>query len=106
MDTLDLVGTNDGVLEGSAVLKDEDGILVTTLGLTSALDTTAVGLQATIESAGDGLSGAILDSALGGRDREVRTANKIVAESVIGGSSQGGSRQEREEDKLGEHFVL
>jgi hypothetical protein len=31
MDTLDLVGSNDGVLQDGAVLEDEDGIGVTAL---------------------------------------------------------------------------
>lgn len=107
VDTLDLVGANDGVLQGGAVLKDENGIAVTTLGLTSALDTTAVGLQTTVEGAGDGLGRAVLDGALGGGDGEARTANKLLRGSVeVGRGGEGGSRQEGKEDKLGEHFEL
>jgi hypothetical protein len=53
VDALDLVSANDQVLKSGAVLELEDGVAVTALGLSSALDTTAVGLHATIEGARD-----------------------------------------------------
>jgi hypothetical protein len=31
VDALDLIGTNDGVFQGSTVLEDEDSIIITTL---------------------------------------------------------------------------
>lgn len=48
VDALDLVGTNDNVLEGGAVLELEDGVLVAAFGLAGALDATTVGLHATL----------------------------------------------------------
>jgi len=70
VDALNLVGTNDDVLEGGTVLELEDGVLVTALSLASALDTTAVGLHAAIEGAGDDLGLLVGDRALGGGDVE------------------------------------
>lgn len=49
MDALDLVGTDDHVLEGGAVLELEDSVLVTALSLAGALDATTVGLHATLK---------------------------------------------------------
>jgi hypothetical protein len=60
--------SDDGVLEGTAVLDEEDSVSVATLGLTSAGNTTAVGLQATVESTLDNHRGLVGDRALGGRD--------------------------------------
>ena len=74
VDTLDLVGTDDDVLEGGTVLELEDGVLVATFGLASALDTTAVGLEATVEGALDGLGGLVGDGALGSGDVEAEAA--------------------------------
>jgi hypothetical protein len=70
VDTLVLVFTNDGVLEGSTVGKEEDSVGVTTFGLTTALDTTAVGLVATVEGARDGLGSLVGDGALAGGNGE------------------------------------
>ncbi|GJC81412.1 hypothetical protein ColLi_04251 [Colletotrichum liriopes] len=96
VDTLDLVGTNDGVLEGSAVVEDEDGVLVAALSLTSALDATAVGLQATIEGAGDSLGSLVGDGALGGGDGERGTlldgAEVVGAGLSAGGGESSGGR--------------
>jgi hypothetical protein len=70
VDALDLVSANDQVLKSGAVLELEDGVVVTALGLSSALDTTAVGLHATIEGARDDLGLLVGDGALGSRRRE------------------------------------
>lgn len=70
VDTLDLVLADDGILERSTVLEEENGIGVTSLFLTGAADTTAIGLHATIESARDALSLLVGDATLGGRNRE------------------------------------
>lgn len=68
MDTLDLVLADDGVLQRGTVFEDEDGVRVTALCLARARDATAVGLEATVEGAGDGLGGAVGDAALGRGD--------------------------------------
>lgn len=70
VNTLNLIGANDDVLEGGSVLKDEDGILVAALLLTSALHTTAVGLHATVKGSLDGLRGLVGDGTLRGGDGE------------------------------------
>ena len=87
MDTLDLVLSNDGVLESTTVLDDEDSVLVATLSLTSAADTTAIGLHATIEGTTDSLSSLKGNGSLGGWDGERGALGK--GESIGGG---GGSR--------------
>jgi len=53
VDALDLVFADDDVLEGGSVLQEKDGIRVATLGLTSARDTTAIGLISAVKGAGD-----------------------------------------------------
>lgn len=89
MDTLDLVLANDDVLESTTVLDHEDSVLVTTLDLTSAADTTAVGLHASIKSTADLLRGLESDGTLGGRDREGSTLAK--SKDIVGsGSRRGG----------------
>jgi hypothetical protein len=45
---LELVGTNDGVLQGTALLDQEDGVVLTALALSAAGDATAEGLVATV----------------------------------------------------------
>jgi hypothetical protein len=70
VDTLDLVLANDGVLEGTSVLDEEDSVLVTALGLARAASTTAVGLHATIESSANLLGRLVGNRALGGGDWE------------------------------------
>jgi len=47
--------SNDGVLQRSTILKDEDGVGIASLGLSAARDTTAVRLEATIKGTGDAL---------------------------------------------------
>lgn len=99
VDTFDLVGTDDDVLEGGTVLKLEDGVLVTALGLASALDTTAVGLEATVEGALDDLGSLVGDGTLGGGDGEAEAALNDLrsrgsrgadGESAEKGGSDGG----------------
>lgn len=107
VDTLDLVGTDDGVLEGSAVLEEEDGVLVATLSLASALDATAVGLHATIEGALDGLSGLIGDGALGGGDGEggaLLDGTEVVGGGLGAGGGDDGRGREGSEDSGELHF--
>jgi len=70
VDALDLVLSDDSVLESSAVLDEEDSVLVTALDLASAASTTAVGLHATIKGSADLLGSLVGDGALGGGDRE------------------------------------
>lgn len=55
MNALNLVFADDHVLECSTVGERENGVLVTALSLSSAADTTAIGLQATIEGASNHL---------------------------------------------------
>jgi len=87
VDTLDLVLANDGVLEGTAVLDNENGVGVTALSLACARHTTAVGLHATIESSAD-LGGCLEGNrALGCRDGESGALGK--GEDLVG---SGGSR--------------
>lgn len=83
MDTLDLVLADDGVLEGGAVLKDEDGVGVSALLLAAALDAAAVGLVATVKGAGDGLGRLVGDAALGGGDGQGGALLEL--EEVVGG---------------------
>lgn len=107
VNTLDLVGADDDVLEGSTVLKDEDGILVTTLLLASALHTSAVGLHATVEGALDDLGGLVGDGALGGGDGEggaLLKGTHGVGGDVALGSGNGGGGKEPGNDHRELHF--
>jgi hypothetical protein len=97
VNTLVLIFTNDGVLEGSAVSEKEDSVGVAALGLTTALDATTVGLVATVEGAGDGLGGLVGDGALAGRDGEggrgtsaERTHTLSSGEGEEAGEDDGG----------------
>lgn len=100
VDTLDLVGTDDQVLEGGAVLELEDGVLVTTLSLASALDTTAVGLHATIEGARDDLGLLVGDGALGGGDCEAVSAlNELGSRGGRGANGEGAEKGGGDEGK-------
>lgn len=74
MDTLDLISTDDDVLKSSAVLELEDGVLVATFRLASALDTTAIGLHSAVKRAADDLGLGILDISLAGRNVEAEGA--------------------------------
>ena len=56
VNTLDLVSSNDGILESTSLLDDEDGIILSALDLAGAFNTAAVGLHASIK----GLAGSNL----------------------------------------------
>lgn len=102
VDTLDLVSTDDGVLEGGAVLEDEDGVAVAALDLASALDATAVGLHATVESTGDVLDLLVGDGALGGGDGErsalLEGAHGVGGDIALGSGESGGGEKAGEDD--------
>ena len=87
VDTLDLVGANDGVLQGTALLDDEDGVVLAPLVLAGAGNATAVGLVTTVVGlAGGDLVGLVKgDAALGLGDGEL---------------GQGAGGQQREEKAL------
>lgn len=93
MNTLDLVLANDSVLKSGTVRKLEDSISVTAFRLTSALDTTTVGLHATIENTGDLLGLLVGDRALGGGDREGSTLLEL--EELGGGGALNGRSSNR-----------
>lgn len=57
VNTLDLVGADNRVLERSSLREDENGVSIGTLYLTSARNATPVGLQTTIKDTGNLLSG-------------------------------------------------
>jgi hypothetical protein len=78
--------SDDGVLQGTAVLNQEDGVGVTTLGLASAGNTTAVRLHATVKGALDNLSLLVRDGTLGGGDRD--RGALVEAEAGGGGRSR------------------
>lgn len=102
VDTLDLIGTNDSVLESGAVLEDEDSITVTALNLTSALDTSAVSLHATVESTGDVLDLLVGNAALGGGDGKggtlLESAHGVGGNSALGSGDGGGGEKAGEDD--------
>jgi hypothetical protein len=87
VNTLDLVLSDNGILESATVLDSENSILVSTLNLACAWNTTAVGLHATIEDTGDRLRCLKSDRALGGRDGK---GSASVQAGESGGST--GSR--------------
>lgn len=90
MNTFDLIGTDDGILEGRTVLEDENCVRVASFVLSSAADTAAVGLQATVETARDLFSSIIGDGALGRRDGEVGALVEQALSSSRGSESQDG----------------
>ena len=98
MDTLDLVLTNDNVGESGAVSQREDGVGVTAFSLTSAADTTAVGLEATVEGATDLLGLGEGLSTLGGGDGESVALVKAeeVVWSLVGRGSRGGGGESQD----------
>lgn len=102
VDTLNLVLANDDVLKSGTVSQREDGVRVTALSLTSAADTTAVGLEATVERAGNLLGLGESLSAGGGGDGE--SGALVEAEEVVGGlvgrdgSGGGGESQDGSSD--------
>ena len=96
---------DNGVLEGTAVLDDEDGVRVATLSLASAADTTAVGLHATIEGARDGLSLLVGDRALGAGDRDGGAL--LHGEGISrGGDGRAGGDRGREGSNSGDDSEL
>lgn len=102
VNTLDLISANDDVLEGSAVLEDEDGVSVRALDLASALDTAAVGLHAAVEGAGDGLGALVGDGALGGGNGEggasLEGAHGVGGDVALGRGHGGGGEEASEDD--------
>jgi|SRR5690242_3020862 len=102
VDTLNLVLANDDVLERSTVSKVEDGVGVTTLSLTGAANTTAVGLEATVKGAGNLLGLGEGLSALAGGDRDAGALGQAgkAAGSLVGraGGSHGGESQDGSSD--------
>lgn len=83
MDTLNLVLANDDIGESSTIGQREDSVGVAALSLTSAADTTAVGLEATVEAARDLLGFREGFGACGGRDSKSGTL--VKAKEVLGG---------------------
>lgn len=102
VNTLDLVSANDGVLEGSTVLEDEDSVGVATLLLASALDATAVGLHATVKDTGDVLDTLVGDGSLGGGDGErsalLKGAHGVGGDIALGSGDSGGGEKAGEDD--------
>ena len=99
---------NDGVLKGTAVLDDEDGVSVATLSLTSAGNTTAVGLKTTVEGAGDGLGLLVGDRALGLGDGDSSTLlhSESLSRSGSGRAGGNGGHEGGDSSNNGElHFV-
>jgi hypothetical protein len=87
MYAFDLVFADDGVLKGSAVLDEKDSIRVATFSLTSAADTAAVGLHATVEYTRYLLRFLIGDGALGSGNG--KGSALVEVEEIVG---SGGSR--------------
>lgn len=94
-----MVGADNGVLEGGAVLEDEDGVLLAAFLLAGALDATAVGLQTAVEGAADGLGGGVGHAALGGGDGEGGALLESLVRGGIMGGGKGRGEEEREEKK-------
>jgi hypothetical protein len=109
VDTLDLVLADNSILEGSTVLDGENSILVSTLDLACARNTTAVGLHATIENAGDRLRRLEGNRALGGRNGKGSALVQAEVSGSAGGRSSSNGCDERGEGGNGSdgelHFV-
>lgn len=102
MDTLNLVLANNGVLEGTAGLDNEDSISTATLSLASARFATAIGLQATIEGAADSLGSLQGNRALGSRDGKASALVKAEELSGSGGSRASGDSGHKGSDRGGD----
>jgi len=102
--TFNLILANDGVGESSAVGEDEDSIRITSLSLSSAADTTSVGLHSTVECPRDRFGGLVGHAALGGRDREAGAL--LHGEDIVGGRSWGGDRGSGKSQDGGDDGVL
>jgi hypothetical protein len=99
--------SDDGVLEGTAVLDDEDGVRVATLSLTSAGNTTAVGLKTTVESARDSLGLLVGDRALGlgNGDGGTLAHGESLSRGGSGGAGSNGGHEGSDSGDDGElHF--
>lgn len=100
VDTLSLVLADDGVLQGGAVGEDEDGGVLTSFGLAGAVDVAAaVGLEASVEGAGDLLRGVVVNNTSGGWDVEVEGTTEDPA------SRRGGGRGGEKGESLETHGV-
>lgn len=97
MNTFILIFANDGVLEGGAVGKDEDGVSIAALSLAAALDAAAVSLVAAVEGARDGLGGLVGYGALAGGDGEGGGGAGAKGTEALG----GGHGEEAGEDDGG-----
>lgn len=96
VDTLDLVGTDDGVLQSTALEDREDGVAVITLGLAGTLDTTAEGLHASVVDLTLADLVGLLEG-LGSLGLGQREGVALVE------STEGRGGQEREENSLLNH---
>lgn len=108
MDTLDLVRADDDVLEGTAVLDDEDGVRVAALFLTRARDSTAVGLHATVKGLAVDLVDLVEgDAALRVGDREGVALRELAGGGLgVGAGAMRGQHAGRQGEKqavLDEH---
>lgn len=102
VNTLNLVFSNDHVLQRSSVCNAEDCIGVTALSLASAAYTTAVGLEITVEGAGDHLRRREGHSAVsGGNGNGGAIGDTGAAERRLGGRAgvgHGGESQDGSSD--------
>lgn len=94
--TLDLVRANDGVLESTTLLDDEDGVAFATLALAGTFNTTTVRLHASVEDIGDFLGLVKGLAALGVRKGEGVALGQVTVGASMD-SSEGAGGKEREE---------
>jgi hypothetical protein len=105
VNTLNLVGTNDNVLQGTAVLDDENCIRVAALVLACAGDATAIGLHSTVKCLAGDLVGLVEgDTALGLGERERVPLGHLVGvgAGAVRGQRAGGEGED--EAVFDEHF--
>ena len=107
VDTLNLVGADDGVLQGATILDDEDGVRVASLLLASAVNTTAKGLVLAVVGTID-LVGLVKGDRAGrvgngevGTTEELLCASAGLARSGTGGD--GARDGEEGKEGLDEH---
>lgn len=101
--SLDLVRADDGVLESTALLDDEDGVALATLVLAGTFNTTAVCLHATVEDIGDFLGLVEGLAALGVRKGEGVALGQVAVGTSVD-SSEGTGGKKREEKAFLIHF--
>jgi hypothetical protein len=91
------------VLECGTVGEREDGVRVTALSLTSAADTTAIGLESTVESASDLLGFREGLSTSGGWNGDGSALGKAGegGGSFVGGAGSGSGGESQEESSDG-----